>query len=67
MNNVEISIDQEKCIGCMLCTYLAGRIFELSGEKARPKAKIDFTASGIQDDLLSAQTACPTEAISIEK
>lgn len=61
---MKVSVDQDLCVGCGLCTATCPDIFEMKGDKAVPKVKIVPAAS--EDSVKQAKDECPVEAIIIE-
>ena len=57
-------VDQEKCIGCGLCTGLAEAIFAFNDD-----GKVSVVADVTADDeeaVQSAAASCPVSAIEVE-
>ena len=57
-------VNQEKCIGCGLCTGLAEAIFAFNDD-----GKVSVVAAVTADDedaVQSAAASCPVEAIEVE-
>lgn len=52
----EISVDQDKCIGCGACAASCPKSFKMESGKAK--------AIGDSDCAKSAATGCPVDAIS---
>ena len=61
---MKVSIDQDLCVGCGLCTDTCADIFEMKGDKAVTKVKVVPPAS--EDSVKQAKDECPVEAIIIE-
>jgi len=59
---VKIKIDEEKCIGCGLCSEICSKTFEMKGEKAVVKrANVDEITCEKE-----AAESCAPDAIIIE-
>lgn len=54
-------IDEEKCIGCGLCTSLAPDTFEMGDDG---KAHVKNPDGSSQDDIQNSIDSCPVQAIS---
>ncbi len=64
VNELEITIDRDLCIGAATCLALAPEVFALDNEA---KAIILDTANGTSDDtIIDAARACPTAAIIVK-
>ncbi|MEA2020318.1 MAG: ferredoxin [Patescibacteria group bacterium] len=61
MPDRKLKIDKELCIGCGLCTVIAGKTFEL-GEDG--KAVIADPQGNSEDEIQEAINSCPVSAIS---
>ena len=57
-------VNQEKCIGCGLCTGLAEAIFAFNDD-GKVSVVADVTADD-EDAVQSAAASCPVEAIEVE-
>jgi ferredoxin len=57
-------VDQETCIGCMLCTQSCPDIFGMDGDKA--KVLVDVVSKDMEECSKTAAEGCPVTAISIE-
>ncbi len=61
---MKIKVDQDLCIGCMVCVNLCDKCFEMVDGKSSPKAD----CKGEEDcNLEEAVGSCPVGAIQIEK
>ncbi|MDD5457361.1 MAG: ferredoxin [Candidatus Margulisbacteria bacterium] len=58
-------IDNELCIGCVLCTQTCPEVFEMNGEKAIVHATP--VPEGLEDLCQQAADECPVTAITIEQ
>ncbi|MCM8797059.1 MAG: ferredoxin [Candidatus Omnitrophica bacterium] len=56
-------VDQDTCIGCMLCTQTCPEIFGMDGDKA--KVLVDVIPKDSQECANKAAEECPVAAISI--
>jgi len=59
-----VKIDQDKCIGCGACTFLAPKIFRV--DTAKGKAKVIAQPGKETEELKSAVSSCPTQAIIVD-
>ncbi len=61
---MKVSIDQDLCTGCGLCSDSVPEVFEMGDETAHViKPNVP---SGMEDDVQSAADDCPVEAIIVE-
>ncbi len=60
---VNITIDEDACIGCEACADVLPEVFEMVDEKAKVK---NPDAAPI-DKIKEVAEACPTEAITVEE
>ena len=62
MAKYQVSVDQDKCIGCGACTEICDN-FELKEGKSSPKKAVidEIGCSG------EAKDGCPVKAISVEE
>lgn len=58
-----LQIEDEKCIGCGVCTSMLDSVFEMDDEIGL--AKIITTDGAKEKEILEAVESCPIEAISI--
>jgi len=67
---MKVKIDEDKCIGCLMCTSMADDIFETAtnknGIKAKVKDGVDFSDKKIQNKVKETVESCPVEAIIVE-
>lgn len=56
----KIVVDRELCIGAATCLALAGKTFKLDDEN---KAVVIEPHEDMDEDILAAAAACPTNAI----
>ena len=61
---MKVIVDQETCIGCMLCTQSCPEIFGMDGDKA--KVLVDVVPKDMEECSKRAAEGCPVTAISIE-
>lgn len=61
---MKVSIDQDLCTGCGLCTDSVPDVFEMGDDTAHV-IKSDVP-SGLEDDVKEAAEDCPVEAIIVE-
>ena len=57
----EIAIDRASCRGSGLCAAFSPEVFELDGDKSRPRASTVAADPTVTDAALS----CPTQAITV--
>lgn len=57
-------IDEELCIGCGVCEGICPDVFEMDGDVAI--VTVDTVPEDLEEDVLEAESQCPTEAISHE-
>ncbi len=63
-----VKVDAEKCMGCGLCTTIAGEVFEMADEMvAKVKEDADLSSKEIQEKVEEAAKNCPAGAIKVEK
>ncbi|MDO8663183.1 MAG: ferredoxin [Candidatus Omnitrophota bacterium] len=56
-------VDQDKCIGCTLCTQISPEVFRMEGDKAI--AYTNPIPDGLIDACKDAASQCPVEAITV--
>lgn len=61
---MKFKVDQETCVGCGVCEAECPAVFEMADDKAR--VILDPVPEENQTDALSAEEACPVQAISHE-
>jgi ferredoxin len=61
---MRVTVDEETCIGCGLCTETCPEVFEMKDDKAI--AKMDEVPANLADTARGAAEDCPVEAIKIE-
>lgn len=59
---MDFTVDQDACIGCGVCEGECPDVFEMVGDKAQVKLKP--VPKELHESALSAEEACPVEAIS---
>jgi ferredoxin len=57
---MKVRVDQEKCIGCGLCTSLAEAVFAFNDEG---KVSAGEVTADDEEAVESAVSSCPVEAI----
>ena len=62
---MKVSVDEEACIGCELCSTNCPEAFEMDGEVAKPKA--NPLPPEAEDCAKEAAEDCPTDAITVEE
>ncbi len=60
---MKVRVDQDKCIGCGLCTSVAENVFSFNDDG---KAQASNVAPDDEEAVESAISSCPVEAISKE-
>ncbi len=63
MDNMNVIVDRDLCIGCGLCASICPEVFEMDDEG---KAIVSAQPAERTDTLKEAIDSCPTTAISIE-
>lgn len=58
-----VAVDEDVCMGTSSCVSLAPNTFEISEDNV---AMVVDPAGDPLDDVLAAEDACPTEAITVE-
>lgn len=59
---MKVVVDQETCIGCGLCTSIAGEVFELKDD-GKAHVIADPVPEGQEDDAKESIVSCPVNAI----
>lgn len=62
--NLEVVIDQKKCLGCGTCVALVPEVFEMGKDG---KAKVKKFSNVEEEKIKTAVDACPAQAIKILK
>ncbi|MGE5197723.1 MAG: ferredoxin [Deltaproteobacteria bacterium] len=57
-------VDQEKCIGCTLCTQVCPEVFKMEGDKA--VAYVNPVPRELEEKCKDAAQQCPVEAITVK-
>ncbi len=61
---MKVEIDQNKCLGCGLCSSVCEEVFKINDEyKAEIEQNIDISKH--KDNIYSAASGCPGRAIKI--
>lgn len=63
MSKFKVVVDQNKCIGCNTCPLLNPEVFEM--DPVSYKAKVKQQPETIDDNVKTAISSCPVNAISI--
>ncbi|MFH0937531.1 MAG: ferredoxin [Candidatus Daviesbacteria bacterium] len=61
-DNLQVSVDQPKCIGCGACSIIAPKTFELDGQG---KSKVKEKPWDDVETIKQAAQGCPVEAITV--
>ena len=61
---MKVTVDEETCIGCGLCSETCPEVFELKDDKA--VAKMEEVPENLVDSCKEAAEECPVEAIQVE-
>jgi len=61
---MRVTVDEETCIGCGLCTETCPEVFELKDDKAI--AKMEEVPEDLVESCREAAEECPVEAIQVE-
>jgi ferredoxin len=61
---MKVSIDEDLCTGCGLCTDSVPDVFEMGDDVATVKQS--NVPSNLEDDVQEAADDCPVEAIIVE-
>jgi ferredoxin len=62
---MRVTVDEETCIGCGLCSETCPEVFEMSDDKVR--VKVDEVPEDVVETCREATENCPVEAIQIEE
>ena len=62
---MRVTVDEEICIGCGLCTEDCPEAFEMNDDKAR--VKVDEVPQDLLETCKEAAENCPVEAIQMEE
>ncbi|MCX6722198.1 MAG: ferredoxin [Candidatus Staskawiczbacteria bacterium] len=60
---MQISINAEKCTGCMACMEACSEVFEAAGDKSAVKTPL--VPRGCEATCRTVKNSCPAEAITI--
>ncbi len=61
---MKVTVDQETCIGCGLCSETCPEVFEMTDDKAT--AKMQDVPEEFAESCREAADECPVEAIKVE-
>ena len=61
---MRVTVDEEACIGCGLCSETCPEVFELKDDKAI--AKMEEVPEDLVESCREAAEGCPVEAIQVE-
>ncbi len=56
----KVTVDKKKCIGCGTCVAVCSEVFEMDGDKAKPK-----TPKTDKECAVEAEGSCPVQAIKV--
>jgi len=62
---MKFKVDEDLCIGCGVCESEADEVFEMQDD-AKAHVIKDPVPTDMEDDAISAEEACPVDAISHE-
>jgi ferredoxin len=62
---MRVTVDEETCIGCGLCSETCPEVFEMADDKAI--VKVDKVPENAVKTCREAAENCPVEAIQIEE
>jgi len=62
---MRVTVDEETCIGCGLCSETCPEVFEMNDDKVR--VKVDEVPEDVVETCREATENCPVEAIQIEE
>jgi ferredoxin len=62
---MKVTVDEETCIGCGVCSDTCPEVFELNDDKAR--VKVSEVPKDAAATCREAAENCPVEAIQIEE
>jgi ferredoxin len=62
---MRVTVDEETCIGCGLCSETCPEVFEMNDDKVR--VKVDEVPENLAETCREAAENCPVEAIQIEE
>jgi len=60
---MKVTVDQETCIGCGLCSETCAEVFEMKDDKAC--VKVDQIPEDLVNACREAAEECPVEAIEV--
>jgi ferredoxin len=62
---MKVTVDEETCIGCGLCSETCPEVFEMTDDKVI--VKVDEVPEDVIETCREAAENCPVEAIQIEE
>jgi ferredoxin len=62
---MKVTVDEETCIGCGLCSEDCPEVFEMNDDKAH--VKVDEVPEDVLEACKEAAENCPVEAIQMEE
>lgn len=63
---VKINIDEERCIGCMACTNIASKVYEMNDQR-KAQVRKDVDVEEFVEDAKKGAEMCPANAINVEE
>ena len=62
MAKLQITVDQNRCVGSAMCVYVTPSVFELD---AKRQAMVASAEGAGTDEIVDAAAQCPMEAITV--